>query len=38
MKYYAGFLESGLLSLKGSLLAIKIVCIIYCNSMYLFAK
>ena len=31
MKYYGGFFVSGLLSLKRSLLAIKIVNIVFCN-------
>ena len=38
MKYYGGYIVSGLLILKGSLLVIKIFHIIYCNYMYLFAK
>ena len=36
MKYYGGFLVSGLLSLKGSLLAIKIFTIILCKLLYVF--
>ena len=36
MKYYGGFLVSGLLSLKGSLLAIKIFNILLCKLLYVF--
>ena len=36
MIYYGGFLVTGLLNLKGSLLAIKIFDFILCNLLYVF--